>query len=316
MKLKELKELLNNSDEDIEIDLGKKEVEIQAIIPEMATQLPVEGVCANIKHSCNPGDIVAALIATKKYYDVTKRKVNFLQKLNHPGNYYVGATHGTTDEHGSMVCMNQHIYNMIKPLVESQYYINKMDVYEGQKIDLDFDTIRGKVFVNMPQGSIQAWLFYAYPDLYSDISKQWIFLEEQKRQIEEVTKNKVIINFTERYRNSVIMLDYFFLRKYAPDLIFAGTEIEHFKFCSQWSLNIPRLEVKDFLDLAYAIRGAKFLYANQSLCWNISTAIGSPRVLEVCNFAQNCMPFYGDNNVGYFHQAGAEYYFRTMYNSL
>lgn len=187
-----------------------------------------------------------------------------------------------------------------------------MEPYNGQVTNLDFDVIRGKTFVNMPHGSIQGWLFYAFPDLACDISKPWMFLPEQKHQIEEVTKGKVIVNFTERYRNGI--LDYHFLKNYSPDLIFAGSEREHWLFCNQWGLTIPRLEVTNFLESAYALRAARFLYSNQSFLWNLSTALGTPRVLEVCQFAQNCLPFYGDDSIGYFHQLGAEYWFRTFYN--
>jgi len=314
MKLKDLKELIASGDDNLDLSeiLPKQEQKI-LLIPEVATELPVEGMFANFKHSCNPGDIVASLVAVKKYWEVTKRKARFLQSINMPAAYYPGAVHGTKDEGGTMVTLNKPLFDMMKPLVESQEYIESFDVYEGQTIHVDFDVIRGKTFVNMPQGSIQAWLFYAYPDLHSDISKPWIYLEPTRRQIEDVTKGKVIINFTERYRNDRVILDYFFLKEYAPDLIFAGTEQEHFKFCHQWGLNIPRLEVRDFLELAYAIRGCRFLLSNQSLCWNIATAINKPRVLEVCSYAHNCMPFYGDGNLGFFHQVALAHYFREMY---
>lgn len=318
MNVGDFKKALAEATDDTPLEslLPVKEV-VKVVIPEIATDMPVEGAIAHIKHSCNPGDIVAAMIACKRYWELTKRKVRFLQAVNFKATYYQGATHGTIDEKGQMVTLNKAMFEMMKPLVESQEYISSFEVYDGQRIDINFDVIRGQTFVNMPQGSIQAWLFYAFPDLASDISKPWITLEQQKRQIEEVTKGKVLINFTERYRNGKIILEYFFLRNYAPDLIFAGTEAEHYKFCNQWGLHtVPRLEVKDFLDLAYAIRGCKFLLSNQSLCWNTSTSLGSPRLLEVCEYAHNCMSFYGDENMGFFHQAGLEHHFRRMYENL
>lgn len=312
MKLKDFKELISNGDDETEIDIGK----LKLITPEMATQVPVEGAVGQFRHSCNPGDVIASLICVKKYWQETGRRAKFMQKINMAAAYYAGATHGTTDKDGIMVTMNEKMFEMLKPLVESQEYIESMVPYEGQRVDVDFDVIRGKTFVNMPQGSIQGWLMYAFPDLYADISKPWITLDQRKHQIEEVTKNKVLINYTERYRNNQIILEYYWLRNYAPDLMFAGTEAEHFKFCSQWGVNIPRLEVNNFLELAYAIRGCRFLLSNQSMCWNIATALGTPRVLEVCNYAHNCMPFYGENNVGYFHQVGVEHLFREMYNKF
>lgn len=321
MTIGEFKKLLESSPDDIDISsLFPPKEEVKIILPEMAAEIPVKGAVANIKHSTNPGDMVASLLSCKRYWELTGRKVKFLQKINFPAQYYRDATHPTVDEKGANVTLNKPMFDMMKPLMESQEYIDSMEAYEGQRVDLDFDVIRGKTFVNMPQGSIQGWLFFAYPDLATDISKSWVKLSEQKHQIEEITKTKVLINFTERYRNSRIILDYFFLKGYSPDLMFIGTETEHFKFCSQWNLTIPRLEVKDFLELAYAIRSCRFLLSNQSLAWNLGTALGIKRVLEVCDFAHNCLPFYGTgddgklNNVGYFHQAGLEFWFRTMYD--
>jgi hypothetical protein len=289
---------------------------VKTIAPDFVTELPINAKVATVKHSCNPGDVIASLIACKRFSEITGRKVRYLQRVGMPGTYYHGATHPTLDANGVSVTMNDRMFNLLKPLVESQNYIASFEVYNGQSFDVDFDAIRGKTFVNMPQGSIQAWLFYAFPNLASDISKQWIFLDKPKQQIEEVVKGKVILNFTERYRNSKIFLEYFFLQAYAPDLIFAGTEQEHFKFCHQWGLNIPLLETKNFLEDAYALRGCMFLLSNQSWMWNAAEALKTPRLLEVCDFAHNCMPFYGENSKGYFHQASLEHYFREMYNDL
>lgn len=323
MNVGEFKKLLAEAPDDTDIEslLPQKEV-VKVVVPEMALQIPIEGAVAHIKHSCNPGDIVASMIAIKRYYELTNRKTKFLQSINFKANYYHGAKHGTVDEKGQMVTLNKRLFDMIKPLVESQPYIDSFEQYDGQRIDIDFDVIRGKTFVNMPQGSIQGWLFYAFPDLAADISKPWLTLDPQRQQIEEVTKGKVILNFTDRYRNARVVLDYFFLRNYAPDLIFAGTETEHFQFCNQWGLHtIPLLETKDFLEVAYAVRGGRFLLSNQSFMWNLSTSLGTNRLLEVCDYAHNCMPFYGSdadgkfNNLGFFHQAGLEYWFREMYKN-
>lgn len=317
MNLGELKKLLETASDDTDISsiFPTKEIE-KFVYSEMATEFPVEGAVAQIKHTCNPGDVIASLICCKKYYEITGRKVRYIQQIGFKGAYYPGAVHPTLSDDGSgqNVTMNKKMFELLKPLVESQEYIESFVPYEGQRIDVDFDVIRGKTFVNMPQGSIQAWLFYAWPDLEADISKAWMFLSQQRQQIEEVVKDKVIINFTERYRNSKIILDYFFLKEYAPDLIFAGTETEHFKFCHQWGLNIPRLEEKNFLDTAYALRGCRFLLSNQSMMWNLAESLKTPRLLEVCDFAHNCMPFYGEDNYGYFHQVALGYYFRKLYN--
>lgn len=267
----------------------------------------------NIFHSVNLGDLVAAMAAMKKFHEVTKRKVCVLQKINQPAAYYQGAIHPTVDELGQNVCMNNVGFEMMKPLIESQPYIGRMEKYEGQRIDIDFNVIRGKTFVNMPNNMIQSWVMFAFPDLAYDLSKPWIELNDKcPKHILKQVKGKIILNFTERYRN--VQTDYFFLKKYAADLIFAGTEKEAWIFCNQWQLNIPRLEVKDFLEYGYAIKNSRFLLGNQSLGWNTAEAMKHPRILELCSYAPNCMPFVGEDSYGFFHQTGVEYYFKILYD--
>ena len=287
----------------------------QRIEKELATSktVEVEKNYTSIFHAVNPGDLMAAMGAMKKYYDATKRKVKVLQSVSQLAVYYSGATHPTVNENGENVCCNVPMWNMLKPLVESQEYIHSFEKYEGQHFDLDFNVIRGKTSVNLPNGSLQGWVPLAFPDLDFDISKPWIQLKgECPKHIKEQVSGKIILNFTERYRN--LMVDYFFLRNYAPDLIFAGTEKEHWLFCNKWQLTIPRLEVNDFLELAYAIKESRFILGNQSFCINVAYAMDTPRIVEICAYAQNVIHMIGEHSYGYLYQTGVEYYFRKLFS--
>lgn len=265
-----------------------------------------------VKHFCNPGDLIAAMASLKAYHEITGRKVIVYQQLNVMAEYYQGAVHGTLSDgdNATPVCMNRHIFDMIKPLITSQEYIEDMRVYEGQRVLIDIDVIRKQKFVNLPHGDIQSWVAYAYPDLAPDLSKPWITLPEKDLPVIDFVKDKIIINLTERYRNGHI--EYFFLRKYKHRLIFAGTEKEHLLFCNAWGIDMPRLEVKDFLELAYAIKYCKYLLANQSMCWGISRAMLTPHILEVCQYAVNCLPFHYKQSKGFYHQDGLEHYVDIM----
>ena len=287
---------------------------LQAEIASSTIVTPQDGSIPRIYHAVNPGDLIAAMGAVKKYYDITKRKVILSQSTQTLAQYYAGAVHPTVNEQGQNVCCNIPMWNMLKPLIESQEYIHEFEQYNGQRVDLDFNVVRGKTNVNLPNGSIQGWIPLAYPDLSFDISKEWITLDDKDcpKHIAEQVNGKVILNFTERYRNHNI--DYFFLKNYAPDLIFAGTEKEYWLFCNRWQLTIPRLEVKDFLELAYAIKRGRFIVANQSMCVNLAYAMQTPRVTEICSYAQNVIHMIGNECHGYLYQTGAEYYFRTLYN--
>lgn len=267
----------------------------------------------SVKHSVNLGDLISSMGCCKEYYSVTGKKIRLLQQIDMQGQYYQGAVHPTVDDNGVAVTMNKKMFNMVQPLIESQPYISSFEKYEGQSIDIDFNIIRNKTFVNMPQGAIQNWLSFAFPDLAFDLSKPWIEIDDNSPEhIKEQVNGKVIINFTERYRNT--SLDYFFLKNYAPDIIFSGTEKEHWLFCNQWQLDVPLIKTENFLELAYALKESRFMMGNQSMLWNLADAMKTPRVLEVCQFAQNCINGIGENSYGYFHQTAAEYYFRKMYN--
>lgn len=260
------------------------------------------------KHFTNSGDLIATMAGFKGAWELSGRKIVVLQQLNVKANYYPGAVHGTVDEEGTHVCMNPDIFEKMKPLVMSQEYIREMDRFVGQKIHVDIDVIRKKVFVNLPHGSIQAWPFYAFPDMAYDLTKPWITLKDEDvpDHIRKQVDGKVIVNFTERYRNA--NLNYFFLKRHQSKLVFAGTDREHLLFCNTWNVNMPKLEDANFLETAYALKTCKFLLCNQSTIWNIAEAMKTPRLLEVCEYAQNCLPFYGEKSYGFFHQEGLEYY--------
>lgn len=259
------------------------------------------------KHGCNVGDLIASLPGIKQVCENLGERALIYQQLDVKAIYYEGATHPVTKD-GDMVCMNKTMFDMVKPLILSQPYIQDFAEYTDQRITVDLDVIREKCFVNMPFGMIQSWVMMAYPDMATDLSHPWIDVKS-----DPLMEGKILINFTERYRNHGI--GYGFLKKYEPHLVFAGTDKEHYLFAMKWGLELPLLKVDNFLDLAQCIKGAKFMAGNQSANWNIANAMGVPRVLEICSFAPNCQPFVGENNFGYFHQKAAEYYFDRLFNN-
>lgn len=279
-----------------------------------------------VKHHANIGDAIATMCAMKSYYEKTGRRIVFCQQLNVPATYYEGAVHPVKDDQGTMVMCNERVFKMIRPLLLAQDYIHDVEVYNGQKIDADIDLIRKEIFVNIPHQAIQQWPFIAFPDLATDISRQWIFVppvdisdcyltdDRVNTVFDSIDffKEKVIVNFTERYRNK--HLSYFFLRHHEKDLIFSGTRDEHKAFCKEWEIRIPRIITTDFLQLAYILKNSKFMIGNQSFLWNVAEAMKTPRILELCQYAPNCQAFYGEHSYGYHNQKGLECYFPLLKN--
>lgn len=257
-------------------------------------------------HRANAGDVISVMAGIKQVCKKLNEKAIFVQRLNWPGHYYDGAVHPVTHE-GEMVCMNKSIFDILRPLMLSQDYIEDFQVYENQKITIDLDVIRDKCFTNIPYGMIQSWTMLAYPDMACDLSKPWVNVEKQ-----DLIKDKVVINFTERYRNETI--DYSFLKKYEPHLIFSGTSKEYGLFYRKWGLDIPYLAVTDFLDLAQCVKGCRFFLGNQSFLWNLANAMSVPRILELSAMAPNCQPFIGEDNFGFYYTKAAQYYFERLFS--
>lgn len=259
-------------------------------------------------HSCNCGDLIGALAGIRQIYRNDGKKATIYQELDIPGQYYAGAIHSVKDDKGIQVTMNQKMFDMMRPLLLAQEYVEDFQVYTDQQPFIPLTIIRGKINVNIPYGALPSWTMLAFPDMACDLSEPWISLPPRKHRL---FPDMILINRTQRYQNNKI--NYSFLKKYEADLVFTGTETEHRNFCKDFGLDICRLEVDNFLELALAMQECMFFVGNQSFPWNLANAMGAPRILEMCAFAPNCQPFVGKHNYGFLHQKGLEYYFDLLH---
>jgi len=147
-----------------------------------------------------------------------------------------------------------------------------------------------------------------YPDLACDLTKPWLTIPDTDK---DLAKGKIIITRTERYLNEYI--NYEFLQPYEDELIFSGTMREYNNFVMRYGLQIEKLTVNTFLDLAQAIKQSMFHITNQTMANQISTGIFKPAILETCTYAHNCMPI-GEDRYDFLSQAGLEYYFKLLYD--
>ena len=259
-----------------------------------------------IKHSFNLGDLIVILPLLKKLYEKTGKKTVLYQRINMLAFYAEGYYH-PTQYNGENVCMNIEMWDKIKPLLEKQLYIEKADIWQGQRVDYDFDLSRMNTLVPIPNGDIHSWATFVYPELTADFTEVSIIVPKQ----ENLYKDTIVINFTERYRNPYIV--YFFLKHYQSQIIFAGTEKEHNKFCKDYNLDIPLLKVPNFYELAIIINSCKLFIGCQSFCWHLADSLKSKRILEVCTAFPNTLPT-GKNGYFFTEQKALEYYFKTLIN--
>jgi hypothetical protein len=258
------------------------------------------------KTSSPAGDLISYLPGIRQIYMDKGKKAVIYQRLDMIGGSYSGSLHPFSNEFGDPVCMPQGMFDMLRPLLLSQEYIEDFIVYTGQEIDIDMDKIRLEIFTNQPKGSLNRWPAYAFPNMATDLSEIWIEMNKRYDY-----SGKAILNYTQRHRNYSI--SYFFLKKYEPDLIFAGLPEERDLFCKQWGLDIPRLEVNDFFELAGHINGCKFFAGCQSFCFQLAEGLKVPRILETFPLLPNIIPI-GKHAYDYYHQQSCEHYFEKLMN--
>lgn len=259
----------------------------------------------SFRHSGNFGDLISSIPSMRTFYENTGRKVILYMWLDRKAFYYQGAAHPVKDEGGNMVMLNQYMFDMARPLLMAQDFIEDVKVWDGEEIKVNLDRIREQ-FVNMPNGSISRWYFYVFPDLAFDLSRVWLDVPDTDK---DLAKGKIIINRTVRYNNE--MASYHFLRSHEENILFAGAPEEYQKFCDSFALKVPRLEVDNFLELAQAIKQSKFFIGNQSMCFQLAEGMKKPRIVELCAAAPNVIPI-GENAFDFYTQIGLEYYFKKL----
>jgi hypothetical protein len=259
------------------------------------------------KTSSPAGDLISYLPGMRQIYRESGKKAIIYQRINMVGGGYVGSLHPFKDEFGDPVCMPEMMFDMLRPLLLSQEYVEDFIVYTGQQIDTDMDKIRMEIFTNQPKGSLNRWPAYAFPNMATDLSEKWL---NSPTTLTFYTDN-VFLNYTHRYRNHSI--NYFFLKKYESKLVFAGLPEERDLFCKQWALDIPLLNVIDFLELTYWINGCKFFAGCQSFCFQLAEGLKVPRILETFPLMPNVIPI-GEHAYDYYHQQSCEHYFSLLMN--
>lgn len=275
----------------------------------------------SLVHAGNAGDVFAALPAIKQFYVKSKLKPILYLIKDHPAEYYKGATHPIKDDDGNYVSLNGDMINLMIPLLREQSYLE--DVQEMHISELLFEDDFGlceskdgtkhvnlsfirKTFCNIPFGDIRRWYFYIFPDLACNLSKKYIDVPNAKK---DFATGKIIIARSERYNNPRI--EYDFLKPYEDELLFSGTMREYNNFCMNFDLNIQKLSINNFLELAQALKQSKGLISNQTMIFQIAEGMKIPRAVELCHYAPNVIPV-GDNAFDFHGQDALEMYFHEL----
>lgn len=257
----------------------------------------------SFKFSGFSGDVIYYMAGIKRVCEDLQAKADIFIWLNREGRLYDGAYH---PYEGKMI--NEYAFEMMKPLLMWQSYVNSVQPFTGQEIAVDMDKIR-EAQLDMPYGNLAHWLGMRFADMQSDLSKPWLMSPTSTMgEFDTILqlRQSILVNRTARYTNQFV--SYYFLEQYKDHLIFAGLEKEYWEFRNQWGLDgLQLLKVKDFLELAYMIKNCKFFIGNQSMCFGIAEALKVPRILEMCPYAPNIHPV-GANAHYFKFQEGLTYW--------
>lgn len=265
-------------------------------------------------HTGNIGDVWASIPAMRQHFINTGKKIDLYLVKNVPAFYYEGAVHPTKHESVN-VMLNSNMIKMMAPLLLEQDFINAVyeldfeEEYESfkDKIEVHLEWFRENQ-IGLPNFSINRWYFYVFPDLTCDLSGKWLEVPPVRPDDIELW-DKILITRSERYTNPNI--DYSFLKPYEDDIIFCGTQREWNNFCMLYDLNIKKVSINNFRDLAVIIRSCRFHISNQTQAFQLSEGLKVPRILELCSFAANVIPI-GEKAYDFHSQLGLEYAFHKL----
>ncbi len=247
-------------------------------------------------HSGHLGDLVNALPLIK---EISKTK---------KCNYYIEADkkipdHVKGDSHpfGS-VYLSQKSVNMILPLLRRQTYLNSVEDYKNQNIDIDLNFFR-ELPLNFNLDSVR-WYSHL-TGIHPNLIEPYIEANEHKS-----FKNKITIIRTLRRKN--FLINYKFLNNY-KDIIFLGLKNEFIDL----KKDVPNLEFydcNDFLEMAEIIKSSKIFIGNLSFGYTLAEGMKIPRLLESNPEFPLVYPS-GGNGYDFYFQNHFETIFKKLYSN-
>ena len=243
-------------------------------------------------HSGRLGDLIYSLATIKELSKSHKCKL------------YVQIEKPILGSHDSSrkVFINKRCGDLILPLLRNQDFLDVVNIYKDEKIDINLDLFR----------DIPISLSFYSSRWFSHICGININVENTFLSVKphELIKNKIIVGRSSRYRNAYI--NYKFLRN-TKNLLCIGLE-EEFQDSKKDINDLEFHECKDFLEMAEIIKASKFFIGNMSLQYIISEALKVPRLLEASPDFPAAFPV-GPNAFDAYHQNHFEKFFTNLNKS-
>ena len=173
------------------------------------------------------------------------------------------------------------LYNTVLPLLESQEYIyevKKGREFIGNVFNLDkFRNNNDLHLTHLVQLHLQSF------DIIDETWKQgWL-------KVEPIKSNNSFINITPRYKSLTTnwIKEINFLKDNSDNVYFIGLESEY----EPYKHLIERYEIRDYLELAQLLAGAKYVSGNQSSFMAVAQGIGRDYRMSQAEGHTNCNQF-------------------------
>ncbi len=213
-------------------------------------------------HSGHLGDLINALPLIREI-SKTKKCSYFIEA----GKKIPKNIQSETHPFGS-VYLNEKSVDMVLPLLRGQNYLNKVDKFKNQKIDIDLNFFR-ELPINFNIDSVR-WYSHL-TGIHPNLGDQYLYVEDHKK-----IKNKIVIIRSTRRKNNLI--NYNFLNKY-NDLVFIGLKNEFLDLKKNIS-NLEFYDCSDFLEMAQIIKSSKIFIGNLSFGYTLAEGLKVKRLLE------------------------------------
>jgi hypothetical protein len=240
------------------------------------------------KHSGDLGDIIYSLPVIKTLGG---------------GTLYLDITGGEDEPSCRAQCMdgktkfNKISYDFIKPLIEVQPYIKEVKIYQkGQKIDYNLNLFRYK-FADPNSRSKTKNLLDLHMEAFGlpewDPNEPWLFVDNPiklERKTIVTRSPRMQANFPWFQSNKF---------KFRDNAIFLGLPKEHEFFEWTFDIKIPYHPVKDALEIAKILKGAKALAANSTFILSVAIGLGTVPIVQEVEPHFPTTVFLGKTNMNY-----------------
>lgn len=194
------------------------------------------------------------------------------------------------------VKFNWESAKFILPLLKSQTYMNKVELFSGQEYDCNYGLHPENVPVVVDTNLTH---FHAskFGIQYKDNvlhNTNWI----TSGKYDNLSHKKILINRTSRYHGDKSFYFKMLFSFPLDNFIFAGLENEYKNFKKEFGVDIDYIPTNDILSLASLVNSVPIFLGNESLICALATGLGKSCYIEYGRNAANYL--FNRQNIFYF----------------